>query len=118
MNETQIAVVAEEIEAEVMRSRLEAEGIPVRIVPKSQVGMPASWSPRGLGFGVGSFSVRVPASAAHDARRVLGISDAEEDAETLEDLAPKASPVRIIATIVLLAFVLSILIPVAQLFGR
>lgn len=117
MNEVEVAVVAEEIEADVMRSRLEAEGIPVRVVPKSQVGMPASWSPRGLGFGMGSFGVRVPASAAQDARRVLGITELEDE-ETAEDLAPKASPVRIIATIVLLGFLLSILVPVAQLLGR
>lgn len=116
MSEIEVAVVAEEIEAEVMRSRLESEGIPVRIVPKSQVGMPASWSPRGLGYGVGSFSVRVPSGDAAEARRVLGLgADEPDDAE--EDLAPRASPIRILATLLLVGFLLSILVPVAQLLG-
>lgn len=118
MNETEIAVVAEQIEAEVLRSRLEADGIPVRIVPKSQVGMPASWSPRGLGFPVGSFGVRVPDRQARRAREILGIEDdAAADAPDDEDLAPRASPVRIIATLLLIGFLLSILVPVAQLLG-
>jgi hypothetical protein len=71
MADVEIAVTAEEIEAEIIRSRLEAEGIPSRIAAKSQIGMPSSWSPRGLGYGIGSFSVRVPSEYTRLAREAL-----------------------------------------------
>lgn len=43
------------------------------------------------------------------------MSESEELDE--DDVAPRASPLRIIATLVLLGFLLSILVPVAQLLG-
>ena len=112
--ETEIAVVAEELEAEIIRSRLETEGIIARVAPKSQIGMPASWSPRGLGYGVGSFSVRVAVEHAAEARRIIG----EREGAPGGPLGPRASSVRIVATILLIGFLLSIHAPVAQVLER
>lgn len=113
MNEVEVAVIAEEVEAEIIRSRLETEGIPVRIAPKSQIGVPASWSPRGLGFAIGSFSVRVAAQHAKDARRIIGEPEAPPEAGP-----PRPSAIRIIATILLIGFLLSTLVPLAQVLGH
>jgi hypothetical protein len=41
----------------------------------------------------------------------------DEGSEVEEDPAPRASPLRIVATLVLLGFVLSILVPLTQLLG-
>jgi hypothetical protein len=94
-------VVAEEIEAEIIRSRLEAEGIRARIAPRTRIGYPAAWSPAGLGFGIGSFEVRVPSEYAKIARGIVA------------DVEPKQPPrsrarlvVRVIATALLLYFLI------------
>lgn len=111
--EVAVAVTAEEIEAEIIRSRLEAEGIPARIAAKSQIGMPASWSPQGLGYGIGSFSVRVAARDVPEARRIIGRPEPAPEAG-----APRPSVVRIVATILLIGFLLSTLVPLAQMLER
>ena len=72
MPDVEVEVTSDEIEAEILRGRLEAEGIPARVAYRSQIGMPRGWSPGGLGFGIGSFSVRVPEAYADQAREVLG----------------------------------------------
>lgn len=104
--EVAVAVTAEEIEAEIIRSRLEAEGIPARIAAKSQIGVPASWSPGGLGYGIGSFSVRVPAASERLARAILADVDGRRDEPTLTRAAParsrKSIVLRSVATVVLI----------------
>lgn len=117
MSDVEVAVTAEEIEAEVIRSRLEAEGIPARIAAKSQIGMPASWSPQGLGYGIGSFSVRVPAEHAAEARRVVGDGEPPGPASD-RSMSPRPSVVRIVATILLIGFLMSLAVPLAQMLER
>jgi hypothetical protein len=99
-------VVAEEIEAEIIRSRLEAEGIRARIAPRTRIGYPAAWSPAGLGFGIGSFEVRVPAEHARIARGIVG------------DVEPRRSRarlvVRVISTVLLLYLLTVMAISLAQ----
>jgi hypothetical protein len=121
LTEVVVAVVAEEIEAEVIRSRLEAEGIPVRIAPKSQIGMPVSWSPRGLGFGIGSFSVHVPAEYGDIAREI--VREAEPRRATP---SPTRRPyrsrypllMRVVATVVLLYLLIGMATYLAQLLPQ
>lgn len=87
-----------EVDAEVIASRLRAEGIPVRVRYDSQAGVPRQIAPSGLGFGPGGFRVAVPAEHAAAARELL--SDGEP-------LRSRRSPLfRAIAIIVLVSFVL------------
>lgn len=87
-----------EVDAEIIASRLRAEGIPVRVRYDSQAGVPRQIAPSGLGFGPGGFRVAVPAEHAAAARELL--SDVEQR-------PPSRSPLfRVIATIVLVSFVL------------
>ena len=87
-----------EIEAEIVASRLRAEGIPVRVRYDSQAGVPRPIAPSGLGFGPGGFRVAVPAEHAAAARELL--SDVEPPPR-------RRSPLfRAIAIIVLVSFVL------------
>lgn len=102
MDEVEVAVTPDELAAEVLRSRLSSEGIPARVVHRSQVGLPGSWSPAGLGFGIGSFSVRVPRAHAVRARAVTRAGDGRS-ART----SPASLPIRPIATILLIGFLLS-----------
>ncbi|MBI2325394.1 MAG: hypothetical protein HYU87_10600 [Chloroflexi bacterium] len=113
--EVQVAVTSEELEAEVIRSRLAAEGIPARIAAKSQVGMPASWSPRGLGYGIGSFSVRVPSAFERTARELLADVDERRSSAPLSPVTPAPRPrahmvVRAIATIALIYLLVTMVI--------
>jgi hypothetical protein len=76
VTDVEVEVTADELEAEIIRGRLEAEGIPARVAHRSSIGVPRGWSPMGLGFGVGSFSVRVPEPYQRQARDVLGTREA------------------------------------------
>lgn len=114
-----MTVIAEEIEAEIIRSRLEAEGIPARIAPRSRIGYPAAWSPRGLGFGIGSFEVRVPTRYARAARDLIG--DVAEPREAQARILPEPPPkprahllVRLISSVILLGFLLMLVFQLAQ----
>lgn len=75
--DVEVAVTSDELEAEIIRGRLEAEGIPARVAYRSSIGVPRGWSPTGLGFGIGSFSVRVPDTYVRQARDVLEIREPE-----------------------------------------
>jgi len=87
-----------EVDAEIIASRLRAEGIPVRVRYDSQSGVPRQIAPSGLGFGPGGFRVAVPAEHAAAARELLA---------DVEPPARRRSPLfRVIAILVLLAFVL------------
>lgn len=98
VEEVIVGVADSEIAAEIIASRLRAEGIPVRVRYDSQAGVPRQIAPSGLGFGPGAFRVAVPAEHADAAR------------ETLADVEPPPrhrSPLfRVIAILVLIAFVL------------
>lgn len=100
-------MVSDEIEAEIIKGRLESEGIPSRVAFRSRYGLPRGWSPTGLGYGSGSFEVRVASELAKDARQLI--------APDASSRRPRTHPaVRIIATVLLLAFLLMNAIPLAQ----
>ena len=68
--------VARELEAHVIKGRLESEGIPVLL----------SYESAGLVYGItlhgfGAVRVKVPESMETEARRILEASDKSEDAE-------------------------------------
>jgi len=80
-----------EVDAEIIASRLRAEGIPVRVRYDSQSGVPRQIAPSGLGFGPGGFRVAVPAEHAAAARELLDppLRGVElRPAEGIELLAP------------------------------
>jgi hypothetical protein len=87
-----------EVDAEIIASRLRAEGIPVRVRYDSQAGVPRQIAPSGLGFGPGGFRVAVPAEHAAAAQELL--SDVEPRPSSRSPLF------RAIAIIVLVSFVL------------
>ena len=88
-----------EIEAEIIASRLRAEGIPVRVRYESQAGIPRQIAPAGLGYGLGGFRIAVPAAQADAARALL--SD-------VEPASPRRHPLfRLVAIVVLISFVLA-----------
>ncbi|HEY8657311.1 MAG TPA: DUF2007 domain-containing protein [Candidatus Limnocylindria bacterium] len=93
-----IATTDSELDAEIIASRLRAEGIPARVRYESQSGVPRQIAPSGLGFGPGGFRISVPAEQAVAARDVLA------------DVGPPSrsrSPLfRAIAIAVLISFVL------------
>jgi len=87
-----------EIEAEIIASRLRAEGIPVRVRYESQAGIPRQLAPAGLGYGPGGFRIAVPAEHAETARALL---------TDVEPAAPRRNPLfRAVAIVVLISFVL------------
>lgn len=98
MEEVVVATADNEVEAEVIASRLRTANIPARIRYDSQAGIPRQIAPSGLGFGPGAFRVAVPAQDAAAAREL--ISD-------VESRPPRRSPVlRAIAIVVLVSFAL------------
>lgn len=114
MEEVTVAAADSEPIAELIAGRLRAEGIAARVRYESQAGIPRQIAPAGLGFGPGGFRVAVGAQDAERARELLA------DAQPLER---GRSPVfKAVATVVLIAFVLSfvpsILGLIQALFGR
>lgn len=105
MSEVEVALVADEVEAEIIRSQLESEGIPARVSYRSQLGLPRGWSPGGLGFGPGSYSIQVPARYAAEARAVIGSGEPERP-------RPR-SPSRVV-TIVAILLLIGFLLPMAM----
>ncbi|GAC1456733.1 MAG: hypothetical protein NVS1B1_05490 [Candidatus Limnocylindrales bacterium] len=94
-----VATTDNEIEAEIIASRLRAEGIPVRVRYESQAGIPRQIAPAGFGFGLGAFRIAVPAAQADAARALL--SD-------VVPAAPRRHPLfRAVAVLVLVSFVLA-----------
>jgi len=88
-----------EIEAEIIASRLRAEGIQVRVRFESQAGIPRQLAPSGSGYGLGGFRIAVPVTEADAARALL--SD-------LEPPSPRRHPLfRLVAILVLISFVLA-----------
>ena len=87
-----------EVAAEIIASRLRAEGIPVRVRYDSQVGVPRQIAPSGIGFGPGAFRVAVPGDRADEARAVL--ADVEPEPARRNPLF------RAVALVLLVAFVL------------
>ncbi|HVR89189.1 MAG TPA: hypothetical protein VHG53_06555 [Candidatus Limnocylindria bacterium] len=113
MEEVIVAAVDSEPVAELIASRLRAEGIAARVRYESQVGIPRQIAPAGLGFGLGAFRVAVALRDAGRARKI--VADAEP-----QTYRPR--PVlRAISTVLLIAFLLSIIPGVVQalsiLFG-
>ena len=97
-DEVIVGAADNEIEAEIIASRLRAEGIPVRVRYESQAGIPRQLAPAGLGFGPGGFRIAVPTSQADAARALL--SDVEPP-------SPHRHPLfRVVAILVLVSFVL------------
>ena len=113
MEEVVVATADNEVEAEVIASRLRAANIPARIRYDSQAGIPRQIAPSGLGFGPGAFRVAVPAQDATAAREL--ISDVER-------VPTRRSPLlRAIAIAVLVSFALvwvpGVIGTLAALFG-
>jgi len=102
MDEVIVGTVDSEIDAEIVASRLRAEGIPVRVRYDSQAGVPRQIAPAGpvdgLGYGPGGFRIAVPSEHAVAARDILA---------DVEPLSRRRSPIfRAVAILVLVAFVL------------
>lgn len=98
-DEVIIGAVDSEVEAEIIASRLRAEGIPVRVRYESQAGIPRQLAPAGLGFGPGGFRIAVPQAQADAARALLA---------DVEPASPRRHPLfRLVAIIVLISFVLA-----------
>ena len=98
MDEVIVGTADSEIDAEIVASRLRAEGIPVRVRYDSQAGVPRQIAPAGLGYGPGGFRIAVPSEHAVAARDILA---------DVEPLSRRRSPVfRAVAILVLVAFVL------------
>jgi hypothetical protein len=96
--EVVVGAADSEVSAEIIASRLRAEGIPVRVRYDSQAGVPRPIAPSGLGFGPGGFRVAVPAEHGAAARELLA---------DVEPPPSHRSPLfRAIAIIVLVSFVL------------
>lgn len=91
-----VAAADSEVIAEVLASRLRAEGIEPRVFYDSQAGIPRQIAPSGLGFGPGAFRVAVAERYAERARQLL--ADAGRT-------PGRSRPVlRAIATILLILF--------------
>lgn len=99
VEEAIVGTTDNEIEAEIIASRLRSEGIPVRVRYESQAGIPRQIAPAGLGFGLGGFRIAVPAAQADAARALL--SDVEAPSSRRRPM------LRAIAILVLISFVLS-----------
>lgn len=99
--DVEVAVVADETEAEIIRSRLEWEEIPARVAYRSQMGLPRAWSPAGLGFGPGNFAVRVPGSYAREARDVIGRAEPQRS-------RPR-SPSKVVSLVAILVLIVLLL---------
>ena len=113
MEEVVVATADNEVEAEVIASRLRAANIPARIRYDSQAGIPRQIAPSGLGFGPGAFRVAVPAEHAAEARELVS---------EVETRPSRRSPVlRAIAIVVLISFALvwipGVIGALAALFG-
>ena len=113
MDEVSVATVDTEAIAELIAGRLRTEGIPARVRYESQAGIPRQIAPAGLGFGPGAFRVAVATRDAGRARELLA---------EVEPSPPRRSVwFRVIATVLLLGFVLSFLPAldmIGALFGR
>lgn len=109
VTDVELAVVADELEAEIIRALLESEGIPARVSYRSQMGLPRGWSPGGLGFGPGNFAVRVRAEYADEAREVIGSAEPQRP-------RPRSPSrvVTIVATMLLVGFLLSMGVSLSQ----
>lgn len=102
--EVELAVVADELEAEIIRALLESEQIPARVSYRSQMGLPRGWSPAGLGFGPGSFAVRIPVQYAVRAREVIGSPEAQR---------PRTQAPSKVVTVVAILLLIGLLLQVA-----
>lgn len=109
MEEVIVAAVDSEPIAELIAGRLRAEGIAARVRYESQAGIPRQIAPAGLGFGPGGFRVAVVASDAGRARELLG--------EGAPEAYRRRSVLRAVATLVLVALLLSFIPGVVQLLG-
>lgn len=110
MEERVVATTPDEVEAEVIASRLRAEGIPARVRYESRLGHPRSIHAAGLGFGAGSFRVMVRDADAARAGHLIGSADDDAPARAGPPLA-----LRVIAAILLIGFLASALGGVALL---
>lgn len=98
MDEVIVGTADSELDAEIVASRLRAEGIPVRVRYDSQAGVPRQIAPAGLGYGPGGFRIAVPSEHAAAARDILA---------DVEPPSRHRSPIfRAVAILVLVAFVL------------
>ncbi len=113
MADVEVAVTSDEIQAEIVRSKLESEGIAARVMHRSQVGLPAAWSPVGLGYGIQSFSVRVRPADAERACEIVGTRPEEPPIEL-----PRSRLVSVIATVMLLWFLLGAALGLTQLLPQ
>ncbi|HEV2010449.1 MAG TPA: hypothetical protein VGS17_05420 [Candidatus Limnocylindria bacterium] len=104
-----VAAVDSEPIAEVIASRLRAEGIAVRVRYDSQAGIPRQIAPAGLGFGPGAFRIAVATSDAGRARDIL--------AEGAPPDYRRRPVLRAVAAILLVAILLSFIPGVIQLTG-
>jgi hypothetical protein len=107
VEEVIVAAADSEPVAELIAGRLRAEGIVARVRYESQAGIPRQIAPVGLGFGLGGFRVAVVASDAGRARELL--------AEAAPEPYRKRPVLRAIATLLLIALLLSFIPGVLQL---
>jgi len=104
-----VAAVDSEPIAELIAGRLRAEGIAARVRYESQAGIPRQIAPAGLGFGPGAFRVAVVASDEGLARELLG--------EAAPESYRRRPVIRAVATLVLIAVLLSFIPGVVQLLA-
>lgn len=109
MEEAIVAAVDSEPIAELIAGRLRAEGIVARVRYESQAGIPRQIAPFGLGFGPGGFRVAVLASDAGRARELL--------AEAAPEAYRRRPVLRAVATLLLIAILLSFIPNVLLLLG-
>jgi len=109
LNEVIVAAVDSEPIAELIAGRLRVEGIAARVRYESQAGIPRQIAAVGLGFGPGAFRVAVVASDAARARDLL--------AEAAPATYRRRPVLRAVATLLLIALLLSFIPGVIQLVG-
>ena len=109
MDEVIVAAVDSEPIAELIAGKLRAEGIAARVRYDSQAGIPRQIAPGGLGFGPGAFRIAVVASDGGRARELL--------AEAAPERYRRRPVLRAVATLVLIAILLSFIPGVVQLLG-
>ncbi|MEK7285300.1 MAG: DUF2007 domain-containing protein [Chloroflexota bacterium] len=109
--EVSVLTTTTEMEAEVAGSRLRAEGIRARIVPRSFYGLPPTVLPGSHPSQNSRFEVMVRERDAAAAQDVL----AAEDDELPADRGTR-SIIRVVAILVLLAFVLAAVVSLGAFF--